>query len=321
MAKTQHITQVDAAGAAEPLLAGSSARKAYRAHDSRLPEDAWKDISDLLVDVAQERLTLVSDLEDAGLINSIGMGSTVSTWQESNDFQNAETDMDGRTDAPEDASIWVTRGVPVPIHHINFRVGHREDAAEPDLQPGNIQKAMRSCMRRLENVVLNGWGQVMDARGDSFEIYGYRTHPDREQHAGATWSNAANVETDLRSMIGKAEGNNYYGPYQLYIAGDLWAHLRAPSPDFDNQRVRQTIEDLSEISSIKPVDHLPPGEAILVQMTSDVVDAVAAGDLVQTAEWNHTPFETRVKTFSVFAPRIKADNSTQSGIVHAAGMS
>jgi uncharacterized linocin/CFP29 family protein len=321
-ASTQQVSQVDAAGAAEPVLAGNAVRKEYRSNTSRLPEGSWREVSDLLVRVAQERLNVVQDLQDNGLVNTVGMGTTVSTWQETNEFDNAETTMDGRSDVNEEASTWTTKGVPVPIHHMNFRIGHREEAAEPDIQQNNVTKAMRQVMERMEDIVINGWGHaITDDRGDTFDIYGYTNHPDRNQYTGSDWSTTSNVDSDIQAMIDQAENADYYGPYQLYVSGEQWSDLRAPSPDFDNSRLRETIEDLSEIDDVTAVDKLDDGEAVLVQLTSDVVDAVAAGDLVQTAEWNNTPFETIVKTFSMFAPRVKSDGGTNSGLVHATGLS
>lgn len=319
--------------AAEPVLAGQSARQQYRANASTLPEDAWYSLDDLMVTVAQERLNFVADLQAAGLVDTVSIGETVTSWQESNSFDEADIDMTPRSLGSEDASIFVTKYAPVPIIHKDFRINRRAGDVH-DIRGTDAPKAFRSIMEKLEDLALNGWDQVVtDADGREAQIYGVTNHPDRNQVTGSTWGTPGNVDADVREAVGELKSNNYYGPYRLYVAGDVDDHLLAPSPDFDNLRLRQQIADMSAIQSVTPLDRLDAGEAVLMQFTSDVIDAkMIEGGPTDMAEWENTPFETVVKAFGGFSPRVKSDmgedadeetgtGNRQSGIAHITGLS
>lgn len=313
--KTTKGTDMDVGSVPEPIMAGKEARKEFRASEkSTLPPDAWKQMSDILIQVAQNRLFLVDDLRQEGLIDNVDMGTTISTWKETNKFTEASTDMDALSDTSQDASTYTVQGVPVPIHHKNIKIGRREGDADPELPTNAATKTTRSVMERLEHVMLHGWGDVKDESGENFRIYGYLNHPDRNKYTGNSWDDPTNVERDVRKAIERNEADNYFGPYRLYVNTEAWADLRQPSKDFDNMRVRQQIEELDPIQEVSPADFLPSGQAVLVQMTRDVVDAVAAGDLVQQAEWQRNPFQTNMKIFSIFAPRLKSDEEGQMGL-------
>lgn len=320
-----------AQNAAEPLLAGQAARKAYRVNNSRLPDGAWDELDELMVRVAVNRLNLFERLQDAGLIDPVSLGTTISKWQETNKFDDADVDMDGRSNTDEDASVYATKGVPVPLVNKPFRVGHRELDANSTILDTNAGKATRKVLEKINDIIVNGWGQrLTDSDGNSFKIEGVTTHGDRNTHSGSSWGTDTNVESDVREMIDKAEADNYYGPYDLWLAGEQFGQLRQPSPDFDNMRLRQQIAELPEIDRIVVSDKISDGEAVLIQLTRDVMDAkLVNGTVTDAAEWSSTPMETRVKVWSGFAPRVKSDmgpdasdsSDRQSGIVHATGLS
>ena len=325
--------QMNFSGASEPILEGQKARAYFRANASSLPEDAWYDLDDLMVDVAQERLNFVADLQALGLVDSVSLGQTITSWQETNSFQEADIDMTPRSIGAEDASVFVTKYAPVPIIHQDFRINRRAGDAH-DIRGTDAPKAFRSIMEMLEDLALSGWDQsVVDADGREATIYGVTNHPDRNEVTGSSWATASNVDPDLREGIAELKANNYYGPYRLYIAGDVDDHLMAPSPDFDNMRLRQQVSELSAIQSVVPCDRLNDGEAVMIQMTADVIDAkMIDGGPTDMAEWENTPFETVVKAFGGFSPRVKSDmgedadtetgtGNRQSGIAHLTGLS
>lgn len=320
-----------AGGASEPLMAGQEARQQYRANNSRLPADAWKDLDSLMVDVAQERLNLVDRLRAAGLIDPVDIGTTITTWQETNAFDEADVSMDGRSESDEDSSVYAEKGAPVPLVTKGFRVGHRQQNSQPNVFDTNADKATRQVVEKMEDMIINGWSfDVSDADNDTYSLDGLATDANVNSYTGSTWGTASNIEDDVRTAIDTAEGDNYYGPYDLWVGGQQWGYLRQPSADFDNMRVRTQLEDnnlgLAQIDQISVSDKIPDGEAFLVQLTSDVLDAkLVNGNLTDAVEWDNTPMETQVKVFSGFAPRVKSDmgqdGSRQSGVVHLTGLS
>jgi len=312
-----------AGNAAEPLFDGQAARKQYRVQQSSVPEDAWRELDELMVMVAQGRLNLFERLQAAGLIDPVDLGTVISTWQETNEFGDAETSMDGRPQTDEDASRFEMVGVPVPLHTKGFRFGHRQ-GDQMNVVDTNAPKSIRKVLEAVNDTILDGWDQnVADGRGDTFSIDGVRTLGDRAQTSvSGSWDTTpGNVDSDVRDMIGGLEDNNYYGPYDLWLAGDVAAALRAPSPDFDNMRLRQQVGMMDEIDEIVTTDRMPDGEAVLVQLDRDVIDGkLVNGTVTDSVEWDSTPFETRVKVWSGFAPRVKSDEQGQAGINHVTGL-
>lgn len=319
-------SQMGVQSAAEPVLAGQQARQQYRAQASSLPEDTWYELDDLMVSVAQKRLNIVADWQAAGLIEMVGMGTTVTSWQETNAFSEADVDMAPDSLGDEDASIFATKYAPVPIIHKDFRFNRRE-GDQHDVRGTDAPKATRTVLEKMEEFAVEGWNQkIVDGDGREARIYGLRNHPDRGQYAGSTWGTPSNVDPDIRAMIGKAKDNNYYGPYRLYLGGEQDDQLLAPSPDFDNMRLRQQIGAINDISNVVVSDVIPDGEAFLVDLSPEVIDGkMIQGGPVDVAEWETNPFLTKVKAFGGFAPRIKSDmgedGTRQSGVVHATGLS
>lgn len=314
-----------AQGAAEPVLAGQKARQQYKANASALPEDTWYELDQLMVGVAQERLNIVADWQAAGLIDTVGIGTTITSWQETNAFDDADVDMAPESIGSEDASAFATKYAPVPIIHKDFKFNRRE-GDQHDVRGTNAPKAVRTVLEKMEEFAVDGWDQkITDADGREAHIYGLRNHPDRNQYSGSDWGTASNVDSDIREMISRAKGDNYYGPYRLYLGGNQEDDLLAPSPDFDNMRLYQQVSQMSQISNIVVSDKIPDGEAFLVDLSPEVIDAkMIEGGPVDAAEWENTPFVTKVKSFGGFSPRIKSDmgedGSRQSGIVHATGL-
>ncbi|MDL5361357.1 major capsid protein [Halalkalicoccus sp. NIPERK01] len=316
-----------AQSAAEPVLAGQRARQQYRAQASALPEDTWYDLDDLMVTVAQERLNIVADWQGRGLIDTVGIGTTITSWQETNAFGEAAVDMAPESLGDEQASEYATKYAPVPIIHQDIRFNRRE-GDQHDVRGTDAPKSIRSVLEKMEEFAVEGWGQtIVDADGREAHIYGLRTHPDRNTYPGSNWStDSSAVDPDVREMISRAKADNYYGPYTIYMSGGVEDVLMAPSPDFDNMRLAQQINNMSAIERIVVSDKIPDGEMFLVDVSSEVIDGkMIEGGPVDTAEWENTPFVTKVKAFGGFAPRIKSDmgedgGERQSGVVHATGL-
>ncbi|AFZ73035.1 major capsid protein [Natronobacterium gregoryi] len=316
-----------AQGAAEPVLAGQKARSNYKANASALPEDTWYELDDLMVTVAQERLNIVADWQAQGLIEMVPIGTTITSWQETNAFDDADVDMAPESTGDEDASIYQTKYAPVPIIHKDFKFNRRE-GDQHDVRGTDAPKATRSVLEKMEEFAVEGWNQkITDADGREARIYGLANHPDRNPYPGDDWtaSGGENVDQNIREMISEAKEDNYYGPYRLYLSGEVDDALLAPSPDFDNMRLRQQVAQMNAIEEIIVSDKIPEGEAFLVDLSPEVIDAkMIEGGPVDAAEWENTPFVTKVKTFGGFSPRIKSDmgddGERQCGVVHATGL-
>lgn len=312
------------------FMANEAQRKQIAANATTLEEDEWETLSDTMVQVYQAELVGIQDLQSAGLTRNVSLATKVDLWQEINEFTEADVSMDGESYSEEDRTTYSTTGVPIPIIHKDFRVSDRELQSSRrlnnDLRTDGIAAATRAVSEMLEDILFTGWNPtVRDSDGDTFTLYGYTDHPDRNTVTGSDWGTAGNIRTDIVSMIDSLDTNNRTGGgFWMYVAPPQWREFRsAVDPDGDgNLTVRQRVleEFDSEIGMVRRADRLPDGEAVMVDPSPDVVELAMAED-VQTVEWQSGSGMTNYfKVMAAMAPEIKSDDNSNSGVVHTTGI-
>ena len=121
---------------------------------------------------------------------------------------------------------------------------------------------------------------------------------------------------DVGKMLAAAYGDNYFGPFYLYVAKNVWAAIQQ---DYSSEKAgtfKQRIEDFSDI--MMPFEQATGcrlAMSCLVQMTSDVVDLAIGQDIV-AIEHMYNGMQTVFKVFAAMAPRVKSDRNGNSGVVH-----
>lgn len=326
-------SQINAAQADYPIFGSNARQWDYRRNQSYLDEDAWREVDDLQIRTAQDELNLVDRLRANNLVDTVPIEKTISIWNELGGSGEAEIDMDGRSQTVEDLPDEdpVPNGVPIPLIASAFRLGHRGREATSDIQDAGIVQKTRAVLEEMEGFVARGWDRTIYDGGETnngpFQIYGVLNHPDRNPNTGASWStDVANVETDILDMINTLEDNRFSGPYDLWLNPAQVRPMRNASPNYDNQRVRETILDLPEVGNITTSEWIPEGEAVMLDLQREVIDAkLGDGNTTNVAEWDSSPFETRFKVYSAFAPRVKSRpvedaDTRESGIVHTTGI-
>ena len=86
--------------------------------------------------------------------------------------------------------------------------------------------------------------------------------------------------------------------------------------------ILRTIEAMPGMGpgSVKPSNYITAGQAVLVQMSRDVVD-VAVGQDTIPVEWDTKGgLVTRWKVLTAKVPRVKADSGGKSGLAHISGI-
>ena len=270
------------------------------ANANTLRHDEWAEWDLALVDVARERLNAVMDLKTMGqTVNLRGLGTTLSFYERSSDMLKADVSLDGMTKANADKLTFDEVGVPVPIHHKDFPIGIRQLEAsrtrgEP-LSTTQVRVATRLVADSLESALMNG---IPGFNVSGHSSYGYTTHPDRNTVtlSGTGWATESgrNITGDIEKMLAASYADNYYGPYYLYVAQNIWAAIQGDYSAEKAGTFKQRIEAYSEIMDVKSGDYLPDGEVVLVQMTSDVVDLAIGQDIV-AIEYNYNPMQTEFK--------------------------
>lgn len=294
--------------------------------NATLRDDEWEELDERIIDVARQRLNGIQDLRNAGLIVRLGgLGTLISQYEKVSDMTAADQNMEGVTSGNEDKVTFTLISVPVPITHKDFRINLRQLEASrrlgDSLDTTMAQVASRLVADKLEETLFNGASGIV-TNGSGVEGYTNATNRntgsavDSDGTGGAGWNlDPANAYDTVREMIQKAQSDNYFGPYWLYVSTIQYNELFKRFGDGTGDIAFETLSNFPELVQIKPADVLADGTVVLVQATSNVVDLAIATD-IQTVEWSNSGgLERRFKIMAAMVPRVKSDANSQSGIV------
>lgn len=286
--------------------------------------DEWKDIDRTVIEAATQRLVGIADLQSRGLTYNLGsIGVTMSLFEKAGDMTRADVSMNGSTEGEKDKPGFEQGSVPVPIFHKDWFLNVRPLEASRRFGGGldvtGASIAGRVVAERSEEALFNG---VPSINVGGATIYGYTTHPNRNTvDMNNSWAGAATpaqIFADVQSMLAAARADGHFGPYVMYIPGDVETKLDSDYVNgaaVTNRTLRERLLALQGLSEIKVADKLASDNVVLVQLTRDVVDLAIAQDIT-TLQWNPMPLEFQYKTMAVWVPRIKTEFSNKSGVVH-----
>lgn len=302
-----------------------------------LQYDEWKDIDRTVIDAAVQRLVAIADLRSRGLEHGLGsIGATVSLWDRASHMTPANVSMDGITAGEKDSAAYATQFVPVPIVHKDFSINIRRLEASRNFGGGidvtQAEIAGRVVAEKSESILFLGDSslQVTDDALGAGIVYGYTTHPDRNQvdmdNPWNTLTSEQNNEilVDVMAMMQASRAARHYGPWVLYIPATYEAKMDEDykgAASSDVRTVRQRLLALQGLEDIKVADFLTGDNVVLVSLNRDVVDLAVAQD-VTTVQWsNNGGMTEEFKVMAVWVPRIKSDFDGRSGVTHLYPMS
>lgn len=300
--------------------------------NATLRRDEWKQLDDVLIDVARERLGGVQDLIDKGLTYNLGnaMGTTVLEWHDVSDALSVELTMDGVTRGKNDQLVFQTNYLPIPILHVDYEINARHLEASRKL--GNpldttlAERAARRILEREEEMLFTdttyAWGTKDDR--DRNKIYSYVNFPDRNTVTlGTNWDASAKtpagILNDVLNMKKSSMAAYHYGPWQLYIPTDYETVL---DDDYDTttpgKTIRERLISIAGIGGIKVIDTLADDTVLLVEMKKDTVRLINGFGLTNV-EWSvEGGMLTKFKVMAIQVPQIRSDQNGKCGIVHLA---
>jgi uncharacterized linocin/CFP29 family protein len=290
-----------------------------------LRNEEWVVFDQEIIIGYRQRIRAVADLIAAGLVKRIanGLAKTVFVYDKLGDLDPAIVSLDGVTRSENDRMEFQSAGLPLPITHKDFYLNLRTLRAsrlgtEP-LDTTYMRVAGRKVAELTEDMLFNGSKSF-----GGLPIYGLLTHPNRNIVGFGTngnWGQAAKVGEDILvdifAGITKLETGGFFGPYWLFVGGTAASlKLAEDFKDTGDKTIRERILDLDQISRITVVDKLPPGNIVLFQPTSDVVEMLE-GEPLQTVQWDtHGGFQTEFKAFQIMVPLVRSNADNNSGIVH-----
>lgn len=294
--------------------------------------DEWKHFDDVLQMVNRERLTGIGDLVSMGLTYNLTnpMGTSVLQYEELTDGMEATISMDGVARGKNDRPEYTTKYLPIPIISGDFEVSERELSASRDmgnpLDTTKIEQLTRRINEKLDKMLFTN---TTYSKGGGV-IYSYINHPDRNQQTlTLAWDDAtktpSQILADVKAMKQKLVDDHFYGPYMLYIPsaweivldGDYYNDKDGTVQNATSDTIRDRILKLANIKDIKVADNLPANNAVMVNMTSDVVRLVN-GFAPQTVQWQtEGGMVTNFKVMTIQVPQIRSTNGgEQCGVCH-----
>ena len=305
---------------ASRLLATGLNVQSLRTNDT-LRKEEWLLYDKAVVDVARSRLVGVADLLTRGLRFDLtnAFGTTFVQWEKMSDMSGANVDMSGLTEGERDRLDFTLIGIPVPITHKDFQINIR--ALEASRKGGMLLDTTQSgvATRRvtdaLESMLFNGVSVV----GGGGVIQGYRNFAARNTGATAVdWNTAtgANVISDVLAMIGALKNDNMYGPYMVYCSVAGYINLLNNFGAATDISILTRLKQIPDIIDIKPSEHLPNAEVLMIQMTPDVVDMVVGFEPMPIMWDSHGGMMVNVKVLAIMVPRLKNDYDGRCGIAH-----
>lgn len=304
-----------------PILAGNE--ELTLASHATLRKDEWETIDERVNEVLRERLTVLDDLRDRGLVQPVSLGTILRVTERLEDFDEAEVSFDGDAAPRRDRPSFLKDVRPVPVIHKDFQIPWRQleasrERGEP-LDMTAAEQATRKVRDRIQALITLGKTAGGPEGGG---IPGLTTAANRIQVSLANvWDGASgDPRADALRMLEAAYANNLHGPFGLYVPKNYWATIQ---DDYnENKGDRTHLERLlafEDVEFVHPLDALPDDNVILLQLTRDVIDYSEA-QAVTTVQWQKNPFVTNFRVLAVGGPQIKtqetdADTSV-NGIIH-----
>lgn len=255
------------------------------------------------------------------------LGHLVLTSNRRSDKGPARRGMDPTVPADRDRLDFSLDTLPIYCTYSDFGLDIRTLSASRNMgQPLDTQEAAvstRVVLESLDDALINGSG-ITSGGGTA---YGLLNHPNRNtyqfaQSAGAgnprSWNSVKTGEeilVDVNAMRTAAKADRMFGDYVLLHGSDYETKLDSDYKASVSGTIRARILELRDIVAIEVDDFLPADTAILVQLSSDVIQIVD-GEEPTLVTWSPSWGEDAFKVLAIQVARVRADYSNRSGIVH-----
>jgi hypothetical protein len=287
-----------------------------------LRKDEWKLLDSAVLKIARNRLRLVGDILNDGLVYNIpnGMGTTVFQTETQSDVEDASISMDGVREGERDRPEYGITSLPLPIIHKDFSFSTRQiqtsrNGTSP-LDLTSVEMSARKVAERIEKLTV-GTSTYTYGGGT---IYGITNHPSRMTYtltaptaSGWTGSTLLNQLLAMREL---AKAQNHFGPYRIYTSTAWDQYLDNDFKAASDKSLRQRLLEVDDFTDIRTVDNMSNFDIVMVQMTPDVIRMVNALGMT-TLQWeSHGGMQLNFKVMAIQVPQVRIDFASQGGIVH-----
>ena len=293
--------------------------------NSALDKREWAELDAATTAQVKLRRNLLADMDAAGLVTPISLAVILSQWRVASERIRPSVNIDGESSAQADRTGRKTYSTPVPIFRTDFGFSKRElmagRALGDALDTFEAGEAAASIVEEQERMVFLGESSVV-VEGNA--IPGLTTFTARDtdtatNYGGGVFSTVGNGYKTVLGMVSALAAKRYHGPFNFYVAAAEYLDLLNYYTDGSNSTDLQRILTLPQVSAVKPSDYLAAGNAVLVQMTPDVLDYREAMR-PENREWMDGA-KTKVMFAAMAAGvhRLKQDSQGYTGIAHCTG--
>lgn len=295
-----------------------------------MPDKAQVQIDRAVVEVGLQRLTVAADIMAAGLTYQLSDPLSVAQleWNSISKVGAAQRTMNPSARGENKLPIMTPNRLPIYLTTDTFELDIRtlktSQRIGVPLDTALVKQCVRSVNEAIEDATING-ATTLD--GQDLKVYGYGAPglvnaPNAETEAWtlADWTttpNGANVFADVMAGIGKLQANKKFGPYRLYVPTAVGNGIDSDYNATNNAQgltIKQRLLQITGLQDIKVADLLPSNKALLVQMTSDVVDMVV-GQPPTVIPWTSLDgFTIHNLIMAIMIPRVRSDYNGDSGV-------
>lgn len=298
-----------------------------RRYDRTLPEDAWKQIDQRIIQIARERLVLTGFLLGRGLRYGLNdfLGTPVLQTQKVSDMEAADITMEPTSRQGEGRIKFSDVYMPIPIIHKPISFGIRmlrasQKAGQPiDLTTFGV--VMRKVMDRVEDVFINGANITVTVNSTQGTVYGLTNFPDRNTiDLDVNWDTSgktgAQILADVQEMLSAARADNMFGPFVLLIPANYEGKLEDDYSTQYQRSIRSRLLELSAVAEILVVDQLSDDNVMLVQLSEDTVQVIDGQRPTVIPLVQNELFTEPYLGLACMLPYLKSDQDARCGIVH-----
>lgn len=294
---------------------------------SPLEENAQKLVDQAVVRVGLERLTVVADILGAGLRFPLADPLSVMEvqWEQISKTGGAQRTMSPEARGEYQAPDRNIKRVPIYITTDDFSVNIRTLRASQrigtPIDTTLVEDATRRVNEALEDAMINGTSLV----SGGYSTPGLINAPNVNTFhygGGEAWDVAGHdgndILTDVLGMIAVMQGDNMFGPYNLYVNTTYGNKLNDDFKANSDLTIMQRLEQINvggRNLRVVVADRIPADNTILVQMTSDVVDIID-GQRPTVVPWASPSGMTLFwMVMAIVVPRVKDTYDGTSGIL------
>lgn len=288
---------------------------------SPFEENAQRVIDQAVVRVGLNRLVIAQDLLAMNLTYPLTNPLSIMEvqWEQVSKTGGAQRTMTPSARGENQLPQRRPKRVPVYLTTDDFSVGIRTfqmgQRIGTPIDVSLVEEATRRVNEAIEDAVINGAGLSVEG----YSTPGLLTAPNANvQSMSVSWTTAtgAQVYADVSSMISKLQTDGKYGPYGLYTGTAIGNGLdRDYQAGVQGQTIRKRLLEIPSLVSIKTADQMPATNAVLVQLTTDVIDMIT-GLAPTVIPWTSIDgFTLYWMVMAIMIPRVRDDYDGNSGIV------